>query len=52
MGAGKQAWDEVRSRLQELLSVDNNEIRADPELFARYIHHLVDKLYEQYIFDC
>ena len=35
MGAGKTVWDDVRSRLQELLSSDNQELRSDPALFAK-----------------
>ena len=37
MGAGKTVWDDVRSRLQELLSSDNQELRSDPALFAKLV---------------
>ena len=35
MALGHHAWSEVRMRLQELLSVNNAEIRGNPDLFSR-----------------
>ena len=36
MALGYAAWKETRARLQELLSVNNTEIKGDNDLFNRY----------------
>ena len=42
MALGHSAWKETRIRLQELLSVNNSEIRDNNELLSRYTLKLLN----------
>ena len=37
MGLGRPAWQEARGRLQQLLSVECNELKGNADLLSRYI---------------
>lgn len=45
MATGHAAWKEARARLQELLSVENNEIKSNTDLFAKYVRRQHSSLF-------